>query len=298
MSSPNRRVNDPTLTRQRGILSHPGTLLVSGMAILFTAYIFNVGGLQTWANSAFDNFNQGAQSHNDSVVNMTVTFAPIAAGLVILLIAYWILRSLGRGVRKMAKENRLSSRGSQTINDFCELAAKASISHKVASHTYRFLTPYYHDDVRSRLEDRLRDDLHMTETKVRDAVANLLHRCDRKKNLDAPVDTVVTVLDLMRYVEKAPAHFLTHSAVKRLRGEQKGPEIVRTAAVGETRMVKPLHKRSGMLAAVKSISGIRKAAAVQKPVEPRDPVARPVNPPVEIAAGRQVKRDITVPRGN
>ena len=103
----------------------------------------------------------------------------------------------------------------------------------------------------------------------------------------------------MRYVEKAPAHFLTHSAVKRLRGEQKGPDVVRTAAVGETRMVKPLHKRSGMLAAVKSISGIRKAAVQpQKPVEPRDPVARPVNPPVEVAAGRQVKRDITVPREN
>ncbi|WP_263409247.1 hypothetical protein [Terriglobus tenax] len=296
MGISNRRVNDPSLTRQRGLFSHPGTLFVAAMAILFSAYIFNVGGLQTRANASFDNFNQSAQSHNDSAVRLTMQLAPPAAGLVVLLLVYWALKTIARGIRRLGKEARLSSRDSQTQDEFCDLAAESGVSRKVATHTYRALQQYYHGDVRSLLHDRLREDLHMTEIHVYNTLSNLLHRSDRKKDLDGETGTVLTVIDLMQFVEKAPLQFLTHSAAKRVRGDQGKPEVVRTAAMGETRMVKPLHKRSGLMAAVKNISGMRKAAAVQKPVEPRDPVARPVNPPVAVAGGREVKRDITVPR--
>lgn len=294
--STNRRVeDDPTLTRQKGLLSHPGTLMTAGMAILFTAYIFNVGGLQTWADGLFNNFNQSTQSHNDSVVQMTMTLAPFAAGAIVLLLVYWILRSMGRGVRKMQKESRLSSRESQTMSDFCDLAAQIPTSRKVATQTYRFLMPYYHDDVRANLNDRLREDLHMTDVQVRDAMANLLHRCDRKKNLEARPEGIQTIRDLLAYVEKAPAHFLTHSAVRRLRGEKNAPLVVRSAAVGETKMVKPLHKRSGFMKAAKQPvpAAETQSPAVQAPVEPRDPVSRPVSPDPGIANGRQARPGVS-----
>jgi hypothetical protein len=238
---------DPTMTR-RGLLAHPGSLATTAAALAFGAYVFNIGGFQQIADSFLGGLTADIQSRNDAVVHVTLTAIPFVAAFIVFLIAYMILRWLGRQVRYARKSVRLSGRASLDSQDFVAFCQQHDISAKVATHAYRLLKPLYHGDVRARMEDNLRRDLHMADHQVATIMGKLLFNCDRRQTIDTDPDEIRTVGDLLKYVEQAPRQSVTQSMIRQAQGEKNAATVSLTPAVGETRMVLPLHKRPGAMA--------------------------------------------------
>lgn len=241
MPQPRHRTEDPALTRT-GALSHPGTLAVAGAAILFALYVFNVGGTQTFLDSLFSGADQFGKSHNDAVVSFTLGSLPyvvIALGVLILLfVVLWIRRR----IVSIQRARLLRKRASQDVQQFTAMMLEHGISAKVATQAYRLLKPHYDHKMRARMDDDLRSGLKMSEADIEALRQRMLHFTDRKNPRGETISSLRTVGDLLLAIEHAPHQSLTQSMAKKVRGTADAP-VIRTEAVGETRMVVPLHKR-------------------------------------------------------
>ena len=266
---PAKRSIDPTLTRT-GFFSHPGTFVLAGAAVLFTVYALDFGGVQKPVDDLFSDLVGRSQAAGSGVPTMVIALAPAALGFV-ALIAFWMFaRWMGRANKARQRKKMMRGRTPMSVEQFVDMASQHGVSEKVAQKTYRFLDPHEMYALRVKMDDRLREDLHLSPVKVLDAMVNLLKRCDRKKSMGTDADEVRTVLDLMKYVEKAPSQFLTDEQMRMKVGAKCDlPAVQRQSAVGETRMVVPLHKRSKAMAAMRRMSGMRKAVNAGGMEQPR-----------------------------
>jgi hypothetical protein len=245
------RTIDPTLTRKRGALSHPGSLLLALVAIIFFAYIF---GLLPQLDTYFTSLTHSIDNQRDTAMTIW-QYAPLVAGGIAALIVFaWLWGKVADAFKLSAKRSMVAGRAGVTETEFIALAAKYSVSTKVAQQSYKLLQADYTNSMKVSLKDDLRRDLHWKETHVLDMMSHLVRHCDRKKNLKAQPDAVRTVLDLLLYVESCPKQFLTDSSVQRRKSvkDPARPSGIRRAVHGVTRLLKPAHKRSDVVAAIQT----------------------------------------------
>jgi hypothetical protein len=237
---------DPTLTRKRGALSHPGSLLLVAVALVFFAYMF---GFLPQLDTYFGSLTHAIDNQRDTAMTIW-QYAPIVGGgIVILVLSIWLWGKAMDAMRSSSKRSMVAGRKSLSEPEFAAMVASHSVSAKVAHQTYKLLVHDYSHSMKVGLNDDLRRDLHWKETHLLDVMGNLARHCDRKKNLKANSEAIRTVLDLLLYVESCPKQFLTESSVQRRRagaGAAKHSGI-RRAVEGVTRMLKPAHKRSDVI---------------------------------------------------
>ena len=273
------RTIDPTLTRKRGALSHPGSLLIAVVALIFFAYIFGaLPQLDTYFNSLTTAIS------GQRAAAMTIwEYAPyVGAGIVALILLVWFYGKMSNAMKVSSKRSMVANRTPLSDAQFAALTAKHAISPKIAHETYKTLRADYGSHMKVSLTDDLRRDLHWKETHLLDTMTNLARHCDRKKNYKAKPSEIRTVLDLLLYLESCTKYSLTESSVQRRKhgkphGQQSG---MRRALAGVTRMLKPAHKRSDVLHAMHAKPA--EPAAAARPVDPAA-TARPAQaaPPAE-----------------
>lgn len=245
------RTIDPTLTRKRGALSHPGSLLLALVAIIFFAYIF---GLLPQLDTYFTSLTHSIDNQRDTAMTIW-QYAPfVAGGIAALIVLAWLWGKAADALKFSAKRSIVAGRQTVSETEFIALAAKHSVSAKVAHQAYKLLQHDYTNSMKVNLKDDLRRDLHWKETNVLDKMGDLVRHCDRKKNLKAHPDAVRTVLDLLLYVESCPKQFLTESSAHRRKSvkDPARPSGVQRAAQSITRLLKPHHKRSDVVAAAQT----------------------------------------------
>jgi hypothetical protein len=263
------RTIDPTLTRKRGALSHPGSLLLVAVALIFFAYIF---GYLPQLDTAFNSLTKSINGQRDAAMTIW-QYAPfVGGGIAALIVLAWIWGKVSEVFRYSAKRSMVAGRPEVSEAAFLAMTAKHSVSAKVAHQTYKLLLHDYTRSMKVSLKDDLRRDLGWKETHVLDVMGNLVRHCDRKKNLKADPNAVCTVLDLLLYVESCPKHFLTESGVRQRDGLKNPakPSGMRRAVEGVTRMLKPAHKRSDVMKAMQTPAekAVQAAAVVEAKQEP------------------------------
>lgn len=194
------RSKDPHLTR-RGLLAHPGTLLLGAGAIVFTAYVL---GYLPQLDTLFGEVLKS--SHDEGLAIVT----PILLGLIslfALVLLLLLLRSIGRLLRAFDKAARFAGRRAVSLPNFTQSAKMQGISAQVAQETYRALAPHYPRKMCIQAQDDLLHQLHLSEENILFLQSNILNRCDRREVLFFSADDLDTVLDLMLHIESAlPQH--------------------------------------------------------------------------------------------
>jgi hypothetical protein len=181
---------------------------VVAIALIFFAYVMNIGGAQVYLDGVFNGLDRSGRSENDTVANAVVSAVPyaeigaIAVGVCILLML------LAKGLKSGAKAQRLSTRRMISVQEFIGLAAEQGVSEKVAKETYSLLLPHYSNRMRTRLTDSLASDLDLTESDQKDLFGNLLRQTDRTRDQHAGQVEIETVLDLMLAIERSPSRFV------------------------------------------------------------------------------------------
>ncbi len=134
------RTIDPTLTRKRGALSHPGSLLLALVAIIFFAYIF---GLLPQLDTYFNSLTHSIDNQRDTAMTIW-QYAPLVAGGIAALIALaWLWGKAVDALQHSAKQSMVAGRIGLTEEQFVALTAKHSVSAKVAHHAYKLLQADY-----------------------------------------------------------------------------------------------------------------------------------------------------------
>lgn len=279
-----RRSDDPTLTRS-GLLSHPGTLATAGAAILFALYIFNIGGTQAFLDGLFSNADKYGKAQNDAVVGFTLDAIPYAVMALAALVVLLFCLSMRKKIIAMQRRQLYKGRSSMDVSSFTAIVKDKGVSAKVASQAYRLLRPHYDNDLRAEWSDDLRRGLKLKNGDIEILRQRMLHFTDRKNSLNDSVDDVRTVGDLLLAVEKAPHQSLTDSMAKNLgRRQSDRVPVIRTEAVGETRMVVPLHKRIQKMEENNAAAASAPATTAKKPLPPL-----PTPPPGANASGEMVQ---------
>jgi hypothetical protein len=285
------RTIDPTLTRKRGALSHPGTLLIAAVALIFFAYIF---GYLPQLDTYFDSLTRSITNQRDAAMTIW-QYAPIVGGGIVgLIVLAWIWGKVSEALKESSKRSMVAGRAGVSLEEFIALAEKHSVSAKVAHQTYKLLCTDYTKSMKVNVKDDLRRDLGWKENHVLDVMGNLARHCDRKKNLKADPSAVRTVLDLLLYVESCPKQFLTESSAQRRKGikDPAKPSGVRRAIQGVTRMLKPAHKRSDVMKAMQTpVERAMQPPPMEKPPEKKPALSfirpRKYPPSVDKTPGQQ-----------
>lgn len=96
---------------RKGLLAHPGSIVIALAGFAFFAYAFNVGGLQLWVDSLLHGADTAARSHNSEVSAMFLKALPyIAAVITTVVVLYTITlvftlgKSLGGSALKKKKK--------------------------------------------------------------------------------------------------------------------------------------------------------------------------------------------------
>lgn len=199
--NPQQKNIDPTLTRKRGLFSHPGSIFTAILAITFTAYIF---GRLPQADTAFQSLLNAINSQRSIALTIWQIAPFVGAAIFILLIAGYMLKRLNRARKSFSKRLLVSGRTHQTEAQFTELAAQHAVSPAVAHHVYKRLLRDYGSTMRVDLTDDLRRDLHWKDTRVLNVMMNLSMACNRRKQINADAQAIRTVLDLLLYIENCP----------------------------------------------------------------------------------------------
>jgi hypothetical protein len=189
--------HDPVLTR-KGSLSHPGTLLLGALALLFTA---DVLGYLPQLDRFLGQAVQISRSQGLAIV------APILLGLVALYAIFsslLVLQAIGNLFRSLSQRIRFSGRTIISLEHFTQSAEAHGISPCTAHETYLVLAPYYPGTMSIQLQDHLGHQLRLSQENILFLQSHLLHRCDRREVLCFSPDHLHTVLDLMRHIETAP----------------------------------------------------------------------------------------------
>jgi hypothetical protein len=192
------RSKDPHLTR-RGLLSHPGTLLLGALAIAFSAYVLG------YLPQLDLLFAQALKSSHDEGLSIVTPILLGLASLFVLMLLLLALRSIGRLFQSFEKTARFSGRTAISLQSFRRSAEMHGISPRVAEETFRALTPHYpNQKMCIQLQDHLWHQLHLSEENILFVQSNVLNRCDRREVLFFSTANLHTVLDLMHHVESAP----------------------------------------------------------------------------------------------
>jgi hypothetical protein len=201
-TDPQRRATDPNLTR-KGLLSHPGTLMMGLGGVLFAAYIFNFNGTATYLDALFNGWNDAAHAQNHAVQSGVVAAIPYAVGFIALIILYAILKGISSALTSHKTTKQLAPRKEISLQEFTEHVGQRGISPKVAKEAFKLLLPYYRNRMRTRLSDSLTTVLQLNRVQIADLYANMLYQTDRHMPMgDVDID-VDTVLELLTLVEKA-----------------------------------------------------------------------------------------------
>jgi len=282
------RTIDPTLTRKRGSLSHPGSLLIAGVAIIFFAYMF---GALPQLDTYFNSLTTAISGQRAAAMTIWELAPYVGAGVVGLILLVWLWGKMSDAMKLSSKRSMVAGRPSLSNAQFVAIAAKHAVSAKVAHQTYKTLHADYGSHMKVDLNDDLRRDLHWKETHVLDMMTELARHCDRKKNFKAEPASIRTVLDLLLYLESCPKFSLTESSVHRRRAAKDPAQHsgMRRALDGVTRMLKPAHKRSDVIKAMQAKPAAPAPVAYAKPAETTSPAA-PVQAAPAQAAPHQEKK--------
>ncbi|HEY0306923.1 MAG TPA: hypothetical protein VGB94_02080 [Acidobacteriaceae bacterium] len=192
---------DPILTRKRGFLRNPGSILLTLLAVAFAAYVF---GRLPQADTAYQSLLNAIDGQRSNALTIWQLAPFVGIGITILLIASYILKRLNRARKSVSKRLLVSGRLKVTEAQFTSLAAQHSISLNVAHHAYHRLQRDYGPEMRIELTDDLRGDLHWKDIRVLNVMTNLTMLCSRRKHVHADADAIHTVLDLLLYIESCP----------------------------------------------------------------------------------------------
>ena len=201
-TDPQRRATDPNLTR-KGILSHPGTLMMDLGGVLFAAYIFNVGGTANYLDALFNGWNDAAHAQNHAVQSGIEVAIPYAIAFVAIIVLYAILKAIGSAISSSKTKRQLAPRREITVEEFTEHVGNKGISPKVAKEAFKLLLPYYRNRMRTRLTDSLSGVLQLNRVQIADLYANLLYQTDRHMPMGDEDVEADTVLELLTLVESA-----------------------------------------------------------------------------------------------
>jgi len=263
------RTIDPTLTRKRGALSHPGSLLIAAVALIFFAYIF---GALPQLDTYFNGLTTAISGQRAAAMTIWELAPYVGAGVVALILIAYLWNKAAAAMRLSSKRGMVAGRPSLSNAQFVAIASEHAISAKVAHQAYKALHADYGTNMKVDLNDDLRRDLHWKETHVLDTMTNLARHCDRKKNFKIEPTAVRTVLDLLLYLESCPKFSLTESSAHRRKYGRNPdrPSGMRRALNGVTRMLKPAHKRNDVVNALHAKPAA--PAAYAKPAAPAAPV--------------------------
>ena len=217
-STPRRRSSDPQPRRReddhKPANSPVGAFLTVLIAVLFLGYVFNLGGFATAADSFFSSLDASAKSQNSAVVTFTTMALPLVGLFVGALILFAVVRFVIRGAKSSSKQRRLAKRDIITLDQFKHITGERGIRPRIATQGYHLLLPFYQSSMRARMDDRLREDLHMTHAQVQDVLGNLLRNTDRKAKVGGPEEPILTVMDLLSNVQNATRQSLMDSVVR------------------------------------------------------------------------------------
>jgi hypothetical protein len=206
---------DLRLTR-RGLLSHPRTLVLGAVAIVFTAFVLgHLPQLDILLEHAL-------KSSHDEGLSIVLLILVGLASLFALLLLLLALPSIGRLFRSFEQRARFSERTAISLQSFRRSAEVQGISQRVAGETYRALTPHYPSrKMCIQLRDNLRHQLHLSEENILFLRSNVLNRCDRRELPFFSIADLHTVLDLMYHVESAPPQHVRETGFSRI--DRPGP---------------------------------------------------------------------------
>lgn len=217
-STPRRRLSDPQ-TRRREADHKPannsvGAFLTVLIAVLFLGYVFNLGGFATAADSVFSGLDAAEKSQNSPAVTATTMALPLLGMFGAALILFALVRLMARSAKNSRKQRSLASRDIVTLEEFKRIMAAHGIRSRIATQGYDLLLPYYDSSMRARGDDRLREDLHMTNAQVQDVFGNLLRNTDRKARAGGLQEPILTVMELLLTVQNSARQSLMDSVVR------------------------------------------------------------------------------------
>jgi hypothetical protein len=187
------------LTR-RGMVSHPGILLLGALAIAFAAFAL---GYLCKLDVLFEHAFESSRGPGLSIAPPILV---VLASLLVLTLLLLEVRALGQRFRSLERMVRFSRRTAISLQSFRKSAEMHGISPRVAEETYRAFTPHYpKQKMCIELQDNLWHLLHLSEEKILFIQSNVLNRCNREEVLTFSTADLHTVLDLMCQVESAPS---------------------------------------------------------------------------------------------
>ncbi len=119
-------VKEPPMTR-KGLLAHPGSILIGVAGMLFLAYVFNAGGMQTALDGLLGGVDASARSQGSAVTKYFLFVLPFAAILIFAGIFYIVLSAAGRMVMSPVKEKRKKRAKAAAKHARAQALAKAGV---------------------------------------------------------------------------------------------------------------------------------------------------------------------------
>lgn len=115
---------EPPMTR-KGLLAHPGSIVMGLAGMLFVSYVYNLGGMQVALDGYLGGLDHATKSHGAEVTKYFLFVLPFAGVLIGAAILYIVLSALGSMVMSPVKEARKKK---------AKAAAKAAKAAAMAEH--------------------------------------------------------------------------------------------------------------------------------------------------------------------
>jgi hypothetical protein len=214
-SVPRRRATDPQ-PRRRDYDSvppkgHLGAFTAILIAVLFLGYFFNEGGIATSINTLFAGSSSSSGAKTNALIDMA---APLLGLVVAALILTVFVRWCIYGSKSFNSTSKLSRRPVISLDRFRGIADEHGVDAAIATKTYQLLLPFYQRRKRARMDERLLEDLHMTNAQVGNVFANLLRNAGEKEKFSGSKGLPATVLQMMLSVQNAASDSLENSDVR------------------------------------------------------------------------------------
>jgi hypothetical protein len=177
-----------------------GTFAIILGAVLFLGYFFNVGGFATASNALFS----GPSTSSSTKINALSEMALPLAGLVVaaFLVLQFVRWSV-YGSKGFQTTSKLTRRPVITLEQFKRVAGDRGIDPSVAIRAYQLLLPFYQRRKRARMDERLVQDLRMSNSQVKDMFANLLRHTGGKARPATAEELPVTVLQMLQTAQRS-----------------------------------------------------------------------------------------------
>ena len=212
-STPRRRATDPPIRRRKDDRRKPrvGVIaLVAAISALAIAYAYNFGGTRAIITGIIPGLVPAGQSNNAEAISLAMTAIPLLLLLVVAIGGFLLLRAGVRSTRRLNKKRKFAGREVITLEHFRYITAARGIRPRVSTYAYKLLLPHYQRHMRVRLEDRLHEDLQLSDRQIAEMLMKLLRNTDRKPAMGA-TPVLISVLDLLQTVQDAPHAFFQES---------------------------------------------------------------------------------------